>query len=397
MSHNSLNILTTGLSWPSLQAGGLNTYFSSISKKLAERNQVQALICSATKPDVPNSKLVILNIGNNEMALQKRKQVFQEHADQIMNQQKIDILFTHFAPYGVGPAQEAKSRGIPVVMVFHGPWSEEIKLEGQGLRHKLKTLIARNIEQKAYRLADHFVVLSEAFRDILHQKYGVPMSKISIIPGAADTQRFQPFEVFKDRVALKRSLDIPEDHTIVLTVRRLVNRMGLLQLLDAWKEVIQIHPKSILLIGGRGPLLDELNERIKLHGLVDKVKLLGFIADGDLPKYYQAADLFVVPTQNLEGFGLITVEAMASGLPVMATPVGGNREILQAFRPKMLFDSPRSEDMAKGLIRLMGQKEQWPTAEECRSHVMEKYTWEQVVKQVEAVLQQAVMNKEVRP
>lgn len=395
MSHNSLSILTTGLSWPSLQAGGLNTYFSSISRKLAERNQVQALICSATKPDVSNSELVIFNIGNNDMKLQKRKQVFQEQANQIMKKQKIDILFTHFAPYGVGPALEARSRGIPIVMVFHGPWSEEIKLEGQGLRHRFKTMIARNIEQKAYRLADHFVVLSEAFRDILHQQYGVPVSKISIIPGAADTERFQPFELADDREALKRSLGLPKDHTIVLTVRRLVNRMGLLQLLDAWKEVIQIHPNSVLLIGGRGPLLEELHERILQHGLDNKVKLLGYIADGDLPKYYQAADLFVVPTQNLEGFGLITVEAMASGLPVMATPVGGNREILQGFRPKMLFDSPKSEDMAKGLIRLMGEKEQWPTAEECRSHVMEKYTWEQVVKQVEAILQQAVKKREV--
>jgi glycosyltransferase involved in cell wall biosynthesis len=123
------------------------------------------------------------------------------------------------------------------------------------------------------------------------------------------------------------------------------------------------------------------------------VKLLGYIADGDLPSLYQAADLFVVPTQSLEGFGLISVEAMASGLPVIATPVGGSREILQSFRPEMLFLSEKSEDMAKGLIRILSQKGQWPTAVECRSHIMANYTWEQVVNQVEDVLQEAVSKR----
>jgi glycosyltransferase involved in cell wall biosynthesis len=252
-------------------------------------------------------------------------------------------------------------------------------------------MIAKNIERKAYRLADHFIVLSEAFRDILQHSYGVPKHKISIIPGAADTQRFH---LSNDREALKKSLGIPEKQTIVLTVRRLVNRMGLMQLLDAWKEVVQVHPHVVLLIGGKGPLLEELRIRIQQHGLGTSVKLLGYISDEDLPRLYQAADLFVVPTQSLEGFGLISVEAMASGLPVIATPVGGSREILQSFRPEMLFLSEKSEDMAEGLIRLLNQKEQWPTAEECRSHIMANYTWEQVVNQVEAVLQEAVSKRE---
>ncbi|WP_138494613.1 glycosyltransferase family 4 protein [Paenibacillus pinistramenti] len=377
--NNDLNVMTTGMSWPSVQPGGLNTYFKSVCEQLAQRNRLQALICSAEKPNAPEGMDIHL-AANPGMTIWKRKDAFQKLAAEKMNQEKVDVLYSHFAPYGVGPAIEAKKRGIPVVMTFHGPWNEEMKIEGRGLQHRVKTTIAKAIERKAYRLADQFIVLSETFRDILHAQYGVPLHKISIIPGAADISRFTPAP---NRLSVRRQLNLPEGATTVLTVRRLVNRMGLLQLLDAWKKVSAQFPNAILLIGGRGPLRAELESRIADYGLSNKVRLLGYVPDEQLPLYYQAADLFVVPTQALEGFGLITVEAMAAGLPVMATPVGGNREILSAFRPELLFKSTDSADIADGLIRMLDNRRLLPDREACRSHVLEKYTWERVADQVQ--------------
>jgi len=115
-------------------------------------------------------------------------------------------------------------------------------------------------------------------------------------------------------------------------------------------------PNAILLIGGKGPLRGELEERIADYGLSNKVRLLGFIPDHELVSYYQAADLFVVPSQALEGFGLITVEALASGLPVMATPVGGNKE--GRFRVRLIANrlgagTKRSTFAAPGIIIIL--------------------------------------------
>lgn len=103
--------------------------------------------------------------------------------------------------------------------------------------------------------------------------------------------------------------------------------------------------------------------------------------------------MFVVPTQALEGFGLITVEAMASGVPVMATPVGGNREILSGFRPELLFRGTDSEAIAEGLLRVLDNREALPNARECRDHVLSKYTWGHVVEQVEDVFRQVLDRK----
>jgi glycosyltransferase involved in cell wall biosynthesis len=395
-SNTRLSILATGLSWPSLQPGGLNTYFKSICEQLSEGNRVQALICSDELPEAQGG-LELIRAGHPGMAMWKRKDAFQNEAARLMEEGKIDILYTHFAPYGIGPALEAKKRGIPVVMAFHGPWNEEMKVEGQGIKHYVKTAIAKSIEKKAYRLADRFIVLSETFRDTLHSLYQVPLSKIDIIPGAANVDRFRPAA---SRLAVRRKLGLPEGATTVLTVRRLVNRMGLLQLLDAWRQVSAQFPNTVLLIGGKGPLREELQRRISDYGLDNKVKLLGYISDADLPAYYQAADLFVVPTQALEGFGLITVEAMATGLPVMATPIGGSREILSKFREDLLFRTEKSEDMTAGLLHVLANREMLPSREECREHVLANYTWEAVTGQVESVFAQmaereSFLNKEV--
>jgi glycosyltransferase involved in cell wall biosynthesis len=166
--------------------------------------------------------------------------------------------------------------------------------------------------------------------------------------------------------------------------------MGLLQLLEAWKQVAERFPNAILLIGGKGPLRGELEEKIADYGLSNKVRLLGYIPDHELASYYQAADMFVVPSQALEGFGLITVEALSSGLPVMATPIGGNKEILQGFRPELLFKSSSSDHMAEGMIHMLSNRKLLPSRDECREHVLERYTWEHVTDQVESVFLQAL-------
>ncbi|MEK4731004.1 MULTISPECIES: glycosyltransferase family 4 protein [unclassified Paenibacillus] len=388
--NNGFRIAATGLSWPSLQPGGLNTYFQSICEQLTlERNTLDALICSDEQPQAPD-RIRIHTIGSKQQSIWKRRELMQKYAAELFDKQPVDILYSHFAPYSVGPALEAKKRGIPVVTTFHGPWTEEMKIEGQGIKHFLKTTLAKSIEMKAYGLSDKFIVLSETFRDILHEHYKVPLSKIHIIPGAANVERFHPAE---DRGAVRERLNLPQNATIVLTVRRLVNRMGLLQLLEAWRRVTERHPDHLLLIGGKGPLMEELASKVAEYNLHNHVRLLGYVSDEELPLYHQASNLFVVPTQALEGFGLITVEAMASGLPVLATPVGGSKEILRGFRPELLFQGTDSEAIAEGLLRVLDHRELLPNARECRDHVLSRYTWGHVAEQVEEVFRQVLDRK----
>ena len=133
--------------------------------------------------------------------------------------------------------------------------------------------------------------------------------------------------------------------------------MGLDNLLGAMAVLKVRRPSALLLIGGAGSLRGALEAQSQALGLSEHVKFLGFVPDAELPRYYQAADVFVLPTRELEGFGLVTVEALACGTPVLGTPVGATPEILRALCPTLVFRGPTAALMAEDLEHFLGDKE----------------------------------------
>ncbi|MDH7571582.1 MAG: glycosyltransferase family 4 protein, partial [Armatimonadota bacterium] len=211
----------------------------------------------------------------------------------------------------------------------------------------------------------------------------VPPQKVMRIAGGVDTVRFRPV---CDRAALRRSLGLPTDRRVLLTVRNLVPRMGLENLLAAMVPVCARFPDALLIIGGSGPLAEPLRMQARDLGLSAHVRFAGFIPEDALPGYYAAADLFVLPTRCLEGFGLVTIEAMACGTPVLGTPVGGTQEILQRFDPALLFAGTEPDHLADGILRHLRRvcgDEALRTR--CRRYVEEHYSWDVVIDRVEAI------------
>ncbi|GAB2671483.1 glycosyltransferase family 4 protein [Paenibacillus thermoaerophilus] len=371
-----LRILAVGMGWPTQQPGGLNTYFRAVCTELAAAYEIRGLICCRGEVEPPGG-VELYRAERPDAHMFKRQWAFRREAARLMDDpdRPVDLLYAHFSPYSLGPALEARKRNIPVVMTFHGPLAQEVGVEGGGWKKRLLRLYYEQVEKSAYRLADRFVVLSRSFSRILQESYGVPAGKITIVPGATDIDRYKPHE---NRPEVRRQLGIDPDRPVVLTVRRLMRRMGLLELVEGWESVVRRVPDAQLLIGGKGPLRDDLQREIDSRGLSGSVRLLGYIPEEKLASYYQAADLFVVPTQYLEGFGLITAEAMACGTPVAATRVGGSAEILQPFAPRMLFADKTAEAIGEGLADLLSNRQQWPTPEQCRSYVLSRYTWSHV-------------------
>jgi glycosyltransferase involved in cell wall biosynthesis len=157
--------------------------------------------------------------------------------------------------------------------------------------------------------------------------------------------------------------------------------MGLEHLLLAVKAAIQRAPGLFLVIGGAGPLDGALRELAVREGLSDRVRFAGFIPELQLPDYYRMADLFVLPTRELEGFGLVTLEALASGVPVAGTPVGGTPEILSRLEPNLLFRGATAASMAETIVacyrKVKDHPRQWADlGERCRSFAERHYSWD---------------------
>jgi len=164
--------------------------------------------------------------------------------------------------------------------------------------------------------------------------------------------------------------------------------MGLENLISAFKVVLSEHSDLLLVIGGKGPLGPSLKEQVEKLRMDDYVRFMGFISEEELPSYYQMADLFILPTQELEGFGLVTVEALASGLPVLGTPVGGTREILTKLGTDYLFDDSTPQSIANGILNALNG---WATdqalykniSETCRKVAEQHYSWDSHVSKLE--------------
>jgi glycosyltransferase involved in cell wall biosynthesis len=167
--------------------------------------------------------------------------------------------------------------------------------------------------------------------------------------------------------------------------------MGLEHLIAAMQELGEDGRDCLLLIGGEGPLRSTLERQIREQGLADRVTLLGFILEENLPKYYQAADLVLMPTYELEGFGLVTVEALACGTPVLGTPVAAIPEVLARLDPELVAEGTDSRSLAAAMRNILRRFRERPEerarlAMAGRALIERDYTWGKHVAQLEREL-----------
>jgi len=164
------------------------------------------------------------------------------------------------------------------------------------------------------------------------------------------------------------------------------------------QEIIKSLPDILLIIGGTGPLKNDLSVMSCRFNLDHYIHFAGFIPEAALPEYYQAADIFVLPTIELEGFGLVTLEALASGTPVLGTPVGGTQEILSRFDGRFLFQNTSPEAISGLIIETCREYQDHPDrwhldSRRCRQYAEQHYSWETNVAATERLFLENIVKK----
>ncbi len=292
-----------------------------------------------------------------------------------------DLIASHFALYALGCVDLLRKR--PHVVHFHGPWATESAAEGEGW---LAVAAKRFVERRVYATADRAITLSHAFAKILIEEYGVREKIVRVIPGGIDL----PTGPLVERLAARAKLGWPTDRPIALCVRRLARRMGIDVLIDALGLVRRVRPDVLVLIAGKGSIRDELKARIDQAALNEHVKLLGFVPDDQLTLAYAAADISVVPSQALEGFGLITLESLVQGTPVLVTPVGGLPEVVTNLDPALIFEGTSAAAIADGIIAALNSPARLPSRERCRAYAVENFGWPGIAARVLEVYREAI-------
>jgi glycosyltransferase involved in cell wall biosynthesis len=290
------------------------------------------------------------------------------------------LLVSHFALYTfpLGWIRGGLLRR-PLVIHFQGPWA----LEGSAERGSRLSAIAKHaVERSVYDHGATFIVLSDAFGRLLAERYAVPRDRIRVVPGGVDVDRFADVPSQADA---RRALGWPADRPIVVAVRRLVQRMGLDTLLEATTSIRRAIPSALIMICGAGYLRADLERGIAARGLTDCVRLIGFVPDNMLPLAYRAANLSVVPSVALEGFGLVAAESLAAGTPVLVTPIGGLPEVVAGLAPECVLAGTSADDLADGIIGGLTGRIALPGADACQKFARERYAWSNIARQLREV------------
>ena len=284
-----------------------------------------------------------------------------------------------------------KLKNIPLLYVYHSPSHQEYELSNENrkfLRNLPHIVVRRLVEGICLKKSSKIMVLSEYMKDKIQCIHKISANRITVNTGGVDINRFKPIN---DRRRLKKNLGLTEHKIHLITVRNLEPRMGIDNLIKAM-NILKRHGNIVhLTIGGVGPEKKNLQKLTGKLNLKKEVSFSGFILSELLPKFYNAADFFILPTRRLEGFGLVTLESMACGTPVLGTNIGGTKEILLPFHSQFLFKNSSPESIADGIEAVINrysidQNGYKNLRSGCRQYVEKTYSWKRHIDQLISII-----------
>ena len=239
----------------------------------------------------------------------------------------------------------AKSRGIPVLISSDS--SSLHQREGKRLKALLKPFIVGLV----YRYVDVLMAPSQPVKDLAMQ-LGKSEKEIVMIRSGVDKNAWQARLENFDRAAIRRSWSVPTDATVVLYCAKLQPWKRPLDLLRAFAKASV--PGSYLVFAGEGPQRVELEREIACLDITDRVRILGFVNDSQLPGTYKAADMFVLPSEY-DPCPLVIPEAMFSGLPVLLSDaVIGRLEMIDPGKSGYAYPCGNADALAALLSKVLG-------------------------------------------
>jgi glycosyltransferase involved in cell wall biosynthesis len=308
-----------------------------------------------------------------------------------------DLLVAHQVTTAAGLASVFPN--VPLALVFHASAVRELRF----LRSRLPRGTSRlatyalepvlvALERRAIKHASAILALSRFSHDILAEDHPSCSQHVRPVSGGVDVDRFSPGD---GQAAARNRLGLAGDEPLLLTVRRLESRMGVENLLAAVARIRESVPAR-LAVAGAGPLLEQLQRLTADLRLGDAVRFLGRVPDDELVDWYRAADVFVLPTVAYEGFGMVTPEALATGTPVVGTPVGATPELLEPLDPRLVAAGTAPDHLAEaviGVLDRMGPE----LRQRCRDYACERFAWSAVMADWEAALDGARAPRSTAP
>ena len=277
----------------------------------------------------------------------------------------------------------AKRFGAPLITTIHA--TEHGRHQGWVDKHPQSYI--HGVERWITNRSDRVIACSYYMREQIADIFGVEGERVSVIPNGIDPRDLQP----QDPAELRRlRLEFADpDQKLVLLVGRLVYEKGFQLALEAMPGVIERVPGTRFLVAGSGTHEAELRRQAEGLGLMEHGTFLGWIGDDVLHSLYPIADICVVPS-IYEPFGLVALEAMASGCPCLVADTGGLREVVPHEEAGLRFRARDPEALAEMAVRVLGDEQLGERlVSEGLEHIR-RFDWADIAEQTVGVYEQVV-------
>jgi D-inositol-3-phosphate glycosyltransferase len=375
----------------------MNVYVRAVAEQLARLGTRVDVFTRRDTPDAPEviefapgARLVHIAAGppavidKNELAPLTDDFAAGVEAFAVREAVAYELVHSHYWLSVLAGERLARTWAIPHLAMFHT--LGEVKLRARASEHESPARL--DAERRLVHAVDRIVAATEHERRLLRQIYRVPPTRVEVIPLGVDLERFQP----RDRATARRALGVGTDERILLAIGRIQPLKGLDILIRALADMTDRTGVRLLVIGGDDraqPEIARLRATADEVGVADAVAFVGPVPHGDLPVYYNAADLVVVPS-FYESFGLVAVEAMASGVPVVASRVGGLASTVADGRTGYLIPWRCPEPFAEKIELLLRNEPLRLALGAAGVERMQAYSWRSVAERLRTLYAEAV-------
>jgi len=410
-----ISLHTSPLAQPGIgSAGGMNVYIRELSRHLAQRGVEVDIFTRRDHPDlppvvepVPGVRVLTLDAGPATSLAKERlfcyiPEFVSELAYRVYSQQRsYDVIHAHYWLSGWAAHLLQRYWSIPFVQMFH----TLAVLKNAVRASPPESVLRLQVEQGLARIADAVIAANPDERETIVSELGAPPGRLCTVPPGVDAEHFRPL----DRAAARAQMGIEPNRPTALFVGRIDPVKGIDTLLRAWQRVHATLAKErplLLFLGGTfqnglyGPEPDRTLARViaeaEALGLSESIRFLGSRPQSELPLFYNAADVCLIPSRY-ESFGLVAVEAMACGTPVIASRVGGLRFSVEHEVSGLHVPPDDPDALAAATIRTL-------TDHRLRSHLQVgarqaalRYSWHRVTTAVIRVYEQVARREALQP
>lgn len=322
----------TRLLWliDSLTVGGAESLILPFARKL-DRSRYALTVCclstvagNAIEPQLREEGVTVVNLGARNL---RDRAAFRRLVD-LVQREKFDLVHAHLPYASIWSAVLSRNTGVPSIASLHVAPSATRELFNT-LRHRVMTEVRDRLMRFVMkRWSSRVVSVSDALRRIYLERGGLDPAKMRVVHNGIELDRFRRDRTIT-RAFVEREFHLPSDARIAVTVAVLRPKKGIEVLLDAATRV----PDAHFLIVGDGPKRQEWEALARELGIAERIRWAGYRRDVDA--ILAGCDLFVHPSLD-DAFPTVLLEAMAAGLPVVATRVGGIPEIVNEFTGRLV-------------------------------------------------------------